>query len=78
MKLVDVATGETVGTASEKYNDLNMLVDDSNRLVLGMLGAGREILPAVESPQRDSEIQNTGTSSSTEFRVYSFYSREIF
>ena len=51
MKLVDVATGETVGTASEKYNNLNMLVDDSNRLVLGMLGAGREVVPVAQKPK---------------------------
>ncbi|MBN2048879.1 MAG: hypothetical protein JW760_00425 [Spirochaetales bacterium] len=37
MKLIDVATGEAVGTASEKYIDLNTLVDDSSRLVTGML-----------------------------------------
>lgn len=52
LKLVDVATGEAVGTASDKYNDLNNLVDDSSRLVLGLLRTSEPGTPTpVAEPQ---------------------------
>jgi len=38
IKLIDVETGEAVKTGSEKYNDLNQLIDDSERLATEFVG----------------------------------------
>lgn len=55
MKLIDVATGEAVGTASDKYNDLNDLVDDSSRLVMGLLGTPVTAPPTAADKPRPAE-----------------------
>jgi len=39
IKLIDVQTGEAVKTGSEKYGDLNQLIDDSERLATEFVGA---------------------------------------
>lgn len=39
LKLVDVNTAETLKTASQRYVNVNELIDDSARLTLGMVGA---------------------------------------
>jgi len=42
IKLLDVQTGETIRTASEKYRSMNFLVDDSQRLILDFIRGGSQ------------------------------------
>lgn len=38
MKLVDVISGETLNSSSERYNSINDLIDDSEQLALRLMG----------------------------------------
>jgi len=60
MKLIDVATGEAVGTVSDKYTNLNNLVDDSSRLVLGLLKAPEPEVPVTVEKPDPAESESGG------------------
>jgi hypothetical protein len=59
MKLINVETGVTLRTASEKYADIDLLIDNSRAVVLKLCDApppdeGKEIVAAEVSPEAES------------------------
>ena len=50
VKLVEVETGETVRTASEKYDSLDALIDDSARLAKEFVAKGAPAVASVTTP----------------------------
>ena len=58
IKLIDVETGETVTTASEKYNSINDLIDDSKRLTYAFLDTVYvEEEKVAEKPKTEEEVK---------------------
>ncbi len=60
MKLVDVMSGETLNSSSERYNSINDLIDDSEQLALRLMGID-EVAQGGTTSQGAGDDQTTGT-----------------
>ena len=55
MKLIDVETGETLNTSSNKYNSVDLMIDDSEALALNLLSLGDEAAATMPEPEKKNE-----------------------